>query len=161
MHDKYDWARWILAISLCWLLYKSYLQLYFLLLPCPWMLMFGGSQQAAWVTSSSLFPSERLNQVVHCSFRSRLAWREVCGSFPSFWLLLFKLRAFPVNYLNWHEFIFFKGNKNTSAYMSVPRCSFQDICFWPLSEMMYWGKWTSSLTHSSFSTVLTEIPAAE
>lgn len=60
------------------------------------------------------------------------------------------------------QIFFFKGSKNTSAYISAPCCSFlQDICFWPLSEMMYWAKWTSSLTHSSFSSLLTKIPAAE
>lgn len=60
------------------------------------------------------------------------------------------------------DLFFFKGSKNTSAYISAPCCSFlQDICFWPLSEMMCWAKWTSSLTHSSFSSVLTKIPAAD
>lgn len=60
------------------------------------------------------------------------------------------------------QIYFFKGNKNTSACISAPCCSFlPDICFWPLSDSMYWNKWTSTLTHNSFSTVLTEIPAAQ
>lgn len=139
MQKKHGRDRWILLSLFFWLLYKSYLQLSFFLLPCPWMLMAGGNQKAAWITSSALLLTTRLILVVDRSFRSSLSWIDVCGTFSSFWFL-FKLRFFPINYLNQHKLTFFlKGTKNTSAYISAICCFFfQDICFCPLSKMMYW-----------------------
>lgn len=104
------------------------------------MLMVGDNQWVTWITSSPLFPSERLSKVLHRTFRSRLEWREVCGTFPSFWLLPFKLRVFPVNYLNWQIFFFLGGgNKNTSAYISAPFAFFFKMFF--LATFQRWCTW--------------------